>query len=68
MGSLAETKYLVTGGQGFLGGYIVKNLFARKAKVALFDVKKDDHILQQVLTKDLINQLDRTTGGKYPYQ
>ena len=46
---LAKSSVLVTGGQGFLGSYIVKNLHAKGARVTLFDVKKDDIVLADEL-------------------
>ncbi len=55
----SNCKVLVTGGQGFLGCYVTKNLLAKKCQVTLLDVKPDDHILKQVFSLDQISKLDR---------
>jgi hypothetical protein len=46
----------------------VKNLLQRKIPCTLFDVKRDDHILQQVITGSDIKQLERLTGDVSQYE
>jgi len=60
---LSKFRFLVTGGQGFLGSYIARKLLQRKAEsVALFDLKADNSILNQVLESNEIPQLKRING------
>lgn len=44
-------RVLVTGGQGFLGAYVLDNLLKQGSTVALLDLKEDTRILEQVLSK-----------------
>lgn len=50
------------------GAYIVKNLLHRKIPCTLFDVNRDDNILQQVITGSEIKQLERLTGDVSQYE
>jgi len=46
----------ITGGQGFLGAYVIKDLLARGSKVDVLDLKTEPHILEQILTSEELTQ------------
>jgi nucleoside-diphosphate-sugar epimerase len=46
----------ITGGQGFLGAYVIKDLLARGAKVEVLDLKTAPEILEQVLSPQELSQ------------
>jgi len=54
-----NTRVLITGGQGFVGSYVAKNLLQKKASVHLLDHKRDDTILKQVFKPEELNVLPR---------
>lgn len=45
---MASEKVLITGGQGFFGAHIAKQLFNEGSIPIIFDLKQDDGILKQV--------------------
>ncbi len=49
-------RVLITGGYGFLGSWIVKDLFAGGHSIFLYDIKQDAERLEVVLNKDIISQ------------
>lgn len=53
---------VVTGGQGFFGAWIVKQLLADGEKVVVFDVKEDNNIFAQVLSDAEIASVQRVYG------
>jgi hypothetical protein len=61
-----EQRYLITGGQGFIGAWIVKHLLDENVsqnannKVTILDHQKDEHIITQVLKPDQLKEFDRT--------
>ena len=55
-------RYLITGGQGFIGGWIARQLLAEGCEVALFDLRPDDHLLEQILNADDFAKLERHFG------
>ena len=55
-------RFLITGGQGFIGAWIARHLIADGSEVTLFDLKPDDHILGQILEPDLLPKVDRMYG------
>jgi nucleoside-diphosphate-sugar epimerase len=57
-----EEHFFITGGQGFIGSWIVKQLAAERASFVLFDLAADDHILQQVLEPADLGRLRRLHG------
>ena len=59
---MAEERFFITGGQGFLGAWIVKQLLDEGASFVLFDLRPDDHILSQVLEQDALEGLERIYG------
>ena len=40
--------FIVTGGQGFIGSWIVKQLLEQGARPIVFDLKESNEILEQV--------------------
>jgi nucleoside-diphosphate-sugar epimerase len=56
-----EERFLVTGGQGFLGAWIARGLVASGSPCALLDLARDDHILEQVLDPGGLDRLERFT-------
>ena len=58
----ANPTYFVTGGQGFIGAWIAKQLLLEGSSCTLFDLKPDDGILEQVLEADELRQLGRAYG------
>eukprot|EP01083_Nonionella_stella_P080822 222240_1 len=53
---------IITGGQGFIGAYIIRQLIRENCKVLIVDLKKNDCILEQVLTTGEVNSLNRIYG------
>jgi len=49
----------VTGGQGFLGAFVLKELLERGSEVALLDLRDDPGILEQVLQADQLPKIHR---------
>lgn len=60
--AVPRAKFLITGGQGFLGSYIAKSALEAKHEVVLFDVAPSNHILQQVLHHKQIPEITRVFG------
>jgi nucleoside-diphosphate-sugar epimerase len=52
-------RYLVTGGQGFIGSWIVKRLLETGSHVMVLDRARDDAILSQVLEREALAALSR---------
>merc|ERR1719215_840492 len=52
-------RVLVTGGQGFLGVYVIRHLLRQGSSVALLDVKENLGIARQVLTEEEIARVER---------
>lgn len=55
-------RVLITGGYGFLGSWIVKDLFAGGHSIFLYDIKQDAERLEVVLNKDIISQTTFAKG------
>ena len=55
-------KFLITGGQGFLGAWMARQLLGEGAAFALFDLEPEDHILAQVLEPEDLEGLERYFG------
>jgi nucleoside-diphosphate-sugar epimerase len=55
-------KLLITGGQGFLGAWIARQLLAEDRPFALFDLCRDDRILEQVIEPGEVAGLERILG------
>jgi len=68
LSSSGESRYLITGGQGFIGAWIVKYLLdentkkSGKNKVTILDAKPDEGILGQVLEKSQLSSFDKAYG------
>ena len=52
----------MTGGQGFFGAWIIKQLLSEGADVTVADLRADDNILAQVLTPEELSGLTRVYG------
>ena len=57
-----KEKFLITGGQGCIGAWILRHLLDEGVEATVIDLKPNDHILQQILRRDEINALDRMYG------
>lgn len=57
-----DESFFVTGGQGFIGAWIVRQLLAEGSRCVLFDLERDDRILEQVLEPDQLSGLERIYG------
>lgn len=55
-------RYLVTGGQGFLGAWIVRRILDDGETPIVFDLRPDDSILSQVLEPAEVARLERLHG------
>jgi nucleoside-diphosphate-sugar epimerase len=60
--SAEEERFLVTGGQGFIGAWIAREIAASGAPLALLDIARDDAILEQVLEPDVLASVARFTA------
>eukprot|EP00055_Hartaetosiga_balthica_P013359 m.68289 g.68289 ORF g.68289 m.68289 type:complete len:343 (+) comp8242_c0_seq1:62-1090(+) len=56
--STVEERVLVTGGQGFFGAWVIKQLFDEGATPVLMDLKENRGILEQVLSSEQLDQLE----------
>jgi len=63
-----EERYLITGGQGFIGAWIVKQLLdenengKKKNEITILDARPDEGILGQVLSSYQLKQFQKTYG------
>src|SRR5688572_23828306 len=57
-----EERFLLTGGQGFIGAWIAREIAASGGSCALLDIARDDAILEQVLEPDRLDSLPRITA------
>ena len=48
---------LLTGGYGFIGAWIIKNLLERGDQVGIYDLKEDPHRLDVILSAEQIKQI-----------
>jgi len=55
-------KFLITGGQGFIGAWAARQLLAEGAPFGILDVARDDGILAQVFPRDALPRLERHFG------
>lgn len=58
----SQDRFLVTGGNGFFGSWIVRQLLAEGAEVSVLDLRPDDRIAAQVLEPAAIRGLRRFHG------
>jgi Nucleoside-diphosphate-sugar epimerases len=59
---LANSTFLVTGAQGFIGAWVIKQLLAEGATVVGFDASSDPHRLRSIISDEQLNQVDFITG------
>jgi len=57
-----EERFLLTGGQGFIGAWIAREIIASGGSCAVLDIARDDAILEQVLEPDGLESLSRITA------
>ncbi|MEZ6142382.1 MAG: NAD(P)-dependent oxidoreductase [Zavarzinella sp.] len=53
---------LITGGYGFIGAWIIKNLLAENARIWVFDLKEDPRRLQLIMPADQVGQVQFIAG------
>ena len=57
-----STTWLITGAQGFVGGWVIKTLlseFHSSVRIVAHDLRHDDHILSQILSPAELSSLTR---------
>ncbi len=60
---MAEQCFLVTGGLGCIGAWVVRNLVRSGAYTALYDVGTNDQRLRMLLSEDELASVHRADGG-----
>jgi nucleoside-diphosphate-sugar epimerase len=60
--SSSSHRYLITGAKGFIGAWIVKNLVERGDSPVVFDVDRQAHRLEALLSKDQMAQVRFVEG------
>ena len=59
---MTNSTFLVTGAQGFIGAWIIKQLLAEGATVVGFDASANPHRLRSILMDEQLRQVDFVTG------
>eukprot|EP00698_Gefionella_okellyi_P006485 TRINITY_DN15818_c0_g1_i1.p1 TRINITY_DN15818_c0_g1~~TRINITY_DN15818_c0_g1_i1.p1 ORF type:complete len:334 (-),score=85.56 TRINITY_DN15818_c0_g1_i1:46-1047(-) len=59
---MSANRFLITGGGGFIGAWIVRSLLKRGAVVASLDNARNDRIVNQILTSSEAGQMKRYNG------
>jgi nucleoside-diphosphate-sugar epimerase len=54
--------YLITGGSGCVGSYVIRDLLARGKKVVNYDFSQGQHILRQVVPPETLSDLVSVAG------
>ena len=55
-------RVLITGGYGFIGAWIIRNLLARGDRVWVFDLKEDPRRLRQILPEAEVRKVEFVQG------
>lgn len=56
---MTSEKFLITGGQGFVGAWLARVLLEEGTPVVVLDRTPDNHILSQILEPDSLPEIDR---------
>ena len=54
--------YLITGGSGCVGSYVIRDLLARGERIVNYDFNQQQHILRQVVPPEALTDLVSVTG------
>lgn len=54
--------YLITGGSGCVGSYVIRDLLARGERIVNYDFSQQQHILRQVVSSEALTDLVSVTG------
>lgn len=55
-------RFFISGGQGFIGAWIARQLLAEGREVVLFDLQPEDHLIGQILEPDVLASVKRVYG------
>ena len=59
---MTNSNFLVTGAQGFIGAWVIKQLLAEGAMVTAFDASTNSARLRQIMNEEEISQVNFVTG------
>src|SRR5205085_9125100 len=59
---LKPMSYLITGGSGCIGSYLIRDLLASGKKVVNYDFNPQQHILKQVVAPEALSEIVSVTG------
>ena len=54
---MAQQHFFVTGAMGCIGAWVVRNLIQDSAQVTVFDLSKDRHRLELIMTPDELSRV-----------
>lgn len=59
---MAGTSYMVTGGAGCVGSYVIRDLLARGERIVSYDSDRGQHILRQVVPPEALAEVVSVAG------
>ena len=59
---MAQQHFFVTGAMGCIGAWVVRNLIQDSAQVTVFDLSKDRHRLELIMTPDELSRVTFIQG------